>query len=105
MNIGDAKTIDYSFITGPAAKDYIKSYVKKIFNYTGDITDEEMNQISKYLIFLRDSDILSDNHFMVYVKGSDTNGGVSNKETLERSVKQIRRLLKEDPNIADEIPE
>lgn len=105
MDFNDAKTIGYPSITGPAAKEHIKEYVKKVFNYTGDITDEEMSQISNYLVILRDFDPLSDNHFMVYVKGSDTNGGISDKVTLERSVKQIKRLLKEDPDLVDEIPE
>ena len=41
---------------------------------------------------------------MVYIKGSDTNGGVNNKETLERSILQIRRLLKEDPDSANKVP-
>lgn len=104
MNISEADTIDFSHITGRTAKNYIKEYIKERFNYTEDITDEEITQISKYLIFLRDSDPLSDNHFMVYIKGSDTNGGINNKDTLERSILQIRRLLKEDPNIANKVP-
>lgn len=86
--------LPYNKVKGEDAKNYIKNYIKERFNIARDITDDEMDKISSYINIIEDEDPLSDNHFMVYLKGYKPGTGEIVDKDLRLSVANIRSILK-----------
>lgn len=96
LSSSDTKEIRWSDIHGRTAKSDIMDYVKRAINYQGTINEDIMSDLAPYMIFERDQDYFSDNHFRVRIRGLSPSGGIEDRDALKKALTGIYRELHTD---------
>ena len=72
----DLNPIQYSDIHGGKARDYIRQYVRATVLGASKLNDKSVDRLASQLNLQRDLDILSDDHFIINIPGTDEKGKI-----------------------------
>lgn len=81
LNKKGVDQISYNEIHGEKAKQYIRQYVRANVLGASKLSDKSIDRLASHLDLKRDLDILSDDHFVINLPGTDWDGKI--KDTVK----------------------
>lgn len=99
--------VNYSDIHNKQFKQDIKSFLLRVLD-VADLSDGQVEELSGYLDIYRDQDLLSNNHWIVKVPGTDNDGNVltdsESKRKFNTAMANMSNRVMASPAVADTAP-
>lgn len=98
LNKEGVDQISYNDIHGEKAKQYIRQYVRSNVLDANKLSDASIDRLASQLDLKRDLDILSDDHFVINLPGTDWDGKITNTDQYTNFIRSVQQELANPKN-------
>lgn len=106
-NDEEASKVSYSDIHGRELKKDVKNFLLRVLDVP-DLSEEQVKELSGYLDIYRDQDMLSNNHWVIKIPGTDNDGNVltdsESKRKFNTAMANMSNRVIATPTVTNLVP-